>query len=146
MSTLTLGADHAGFEMKGLILTRLAEQGYDVTDVGTDSLEPVDYPFYAGKVAESVRETGNLGILLCGSGGGMSIAANRYNGIYAIKCANVTEARTARKTGANILCLRGKSIYVEDSWAITDAFLKAEFSGEERHQKRLDQIDGLFTG
>ena len=144
MGKVALGTDHAGLEIKEKIRVYLIGQGYDVMDFGTNSFEPVDYPVYADRVAKHIQETpGDLGVLICGSGIGMSIAANRYKGIYAARCVNASEAETARRSGANVLCLRGRSTIFEDSMLMVDTFLITEFSGEERHKKRLAQIDGL---
>jgi len=142
MVGVALGADHVGFEIKDELEIYLLKKGYRVIDFGADSSQPADYPIYAVKVARHVRTTGDLGILVCGSGIGMSMAANRYEGVYAARCVNAREAEVARSTGANILCLGGKSPF-EDTVAIVDAFLKTEFSGEERHIKRLALIDEL---
>lgn len=143
MIKIALGTDHSGLEITDELRVYLARKGYEIVDFGTNSPEPVDYPIYADRVARSVQTTGHLGILVCGSGIGMSIAANRYEGIYAARCVNVKEAEIARRTGANILCLRGKSTSFEDMRAIVDAFLETEFSGEERHTERLRLIDKL---
>ena len=143
MRSIVIGSDHAGFEVKENIWTYLSERGYGVEDVGTDSLESADYPVYAGRVARHVQITKDLGILLCGSGIGMSIAASKYEGVYAARCVNAEEARKARISGANVLCLRGSPANFEKSKAIVDAFLATEFSEEERHTKRLKQMDEL---
>ena len=118
MTRVALGTDHVGFEIADKIRTHLLREGYAVVDFGTNSTEPVDYPTYANKVAKHIQTTGDLGILVCGSGIGMSIAANRSERVYAARCVNAKEAETAKRTGANILCLRGQAISFEDSKSI----------------------------
>lgn len=143
MIKIALGTDHSGFEITNELKAYLVGEGYEIVDFGTSFSEPVDYPIYADRVARSVQATGHLGILVCGSGIGMSMAANRYERIYAARCVNAKEAEIARRTGANILCLRGKSTSFKEMRAIVDAFLETEFSEEERHVERLILIDKL---
>ncbi len=145
MANIALGTDHAGLQIANKLRTYLSEKGYDVVDFGTHSAEPTDYPIYASKVAEHVQTTKDLGILVCSSGIGMSIAANRYNGVYAARCVNASEAQTAKKTGANILCLGSKSANFDETRAIIDAFLVTESSNEPRHKDRLALIDRLAS-
>jgi len=136
-----LGADHAGFPVKESIKKYLLESGYPLEDVGTWSDESVDYPDYARRVAERVtRGDDRFGILVCGTGIGMSIAANKHHGIRAAVCTTEFEARMARQhNDANVLCLGQRVVGVGVATAALEVFLQTEFEGG-RHARRVQKI------
>ncbi len=137
-----LGSDHAGFSLKQTLVSLLASRGLKVEDIGPYSTDSVDYPDYAHAVCKRVVEEGGLGILVCGSGLGMSMAANKTPGIRAALCLNEYLARMARRhNDANVLCLGARVVGQDLAEAVTDAFLDAEFEGG-RHQRRVDMIEG----
>jgi ribose 5-phosphate isomerase B len=140
-----LGSDHGGFELKEAIQQHLLAQGFVVTDQGTTTADQsVDYPDYAKAVADAVLADPNaLGILVCGTGIGMSIAANKIPGIRAALCHNPMTAKMARRhNNANILVLGGRVLSVAEGLAVVDAFIAAEFEGG-RHAGRLEKIREL---
>ncbi|MBE1425793.1 ribose 5-phosphate isomerase B [Desulfomicrobium macestii] len=140
MRTIVFGSDHAGFGLKNILMEHLAGR-FKTIDVGTHSLESCDYPNIAGKLAEEVLNLEATGILICGSGIGVSITANRFEGIRAALCANEYMARMSRMhNDANVLCMGERIIGVDLAKAIADAFLDTEFEGG-RHQRRVDLID-----
>jgi ribose 5-phosphate isomerase B len=138
---IALGADHAGFHAKEIIRKFLAEQGYDVEDLGTQSDESVDYPDFARQVAERVASGGaQIGILTCGTGIGMAMTANKVPGIRAATAHDTMTASLAREhNDANVLTLGGRVVTDESAVAIVRAFLEAQFAGG-RHQRRVDKI------
>lgn len=142
---VVIGADHAGYGLKEELAALLIGAGHDVTDVGTDSTDPVDYPDYAAAVAREVA-SGNAerGIIVCGSGAGASIAANKIEGIRA---ATVHDAYTAHQAvehdDMNVLALGARVIGVAAAEEIVARFLGATFSGEERHIRRLGKVNEL---
>ena len=141
MEKIIIGADHAGFQVKEGLKPFLAEMGFAVTDIGTDSERPADYPDFAAQVAEAVS-SGFFprGILICGSGIGMSITANRFPGVRAALCLDEETARLSRlHNDANILVLAGRKTDTKTARAITRVWLATPFEGG-RHQKRLDKI------
>jgi len=140
-----LGADHAGFHLKEELKKYLRELGYEYEDLGNKELNPLDdYPDFAVKVAEKVTGTGDLGILICATGLGMCMAANRVEGIRAITAWDDFTALTSREhNNANILCLAGKVLDDEAAKKIVRIWLKAEFTGEERHVRRLEKISEI---
>ena len=138
---IAIAADHAGFELKAFLLPFLTRQGISFEDLGTYSLESMDYPDVAHPLAIQV-ETGvaELGILICGSANGVAMAANKHQGIRAAICWKVEIAELARQhNNANVLCLPARFISTEDAFEITSAFLKTEFEGG-RHQRRVEKI------
>ncbi|HEX2172635.1 MAG TPA: ribose 5-phosphate isomerase B [Dehalococcoidia bacterium] len=139
-----LGCDHAGFEYKESIRSYLAGRGYAVTDYGTHSAEAVDYPDQAAEVARAVaggRE--DYGILICGTGIGMSIAANKIPGIRAGVCLTAEQAHLTREhNDANVLCLGARCLTIATALEIVDAFLAATFAAG-RHERRVDKIRDL---
>lgn len=144
MNKIIIGADHGGFELKGHIVKYLVEQGFEVEDVGTYSEESCDYPDIAQKLAKRVA-SGEFekGILICGTGIGISISANKIKGIRAALCGDVYSAKMTRKhNDANILCMGGRVIGRELAFMIVDTFLNTEFEGG-RHQRRIDKIHNL---
>ena len=141
---LAIGADHAGFHAKQLIKSFLKDAGYDVEDVGTQSEESVDYPDYAKAVAERVaRGTARFGILVCGTGIGMSMTANKVHGIRAAIAHNTETAHLAREhNDANVLTLGGRVLSDNEAINVVREFLNTEFAGG-RHQRRVDKINAL---
>jgi ribose 5-phosphate isomerase B len=142
---IAIGADHAGFELKALIIERLSEAGHQVLDLGTHSTEPVDYPDYARSVAQAVlRREAERGVLVCGSGVGACVAANKLVGIRAGLCHDTYSARQGvEHDDMNVLCLGARVIGPELALELVRAFLAARFSGEERHRRRLAKIEAL---
>lgn len=141
---VSIASDHAGFDEKQLLVPFLKEQGYEVVDRGPDSADRVDYPDYAELVARDI-ESGEAerGILICGTGIGMSLAANKCEGIRA---ANVTMPELAvlsrQHNDANVICISGRFVSDEDNRAIVKAFLETEFEGG-RHERRVEKIMAL---
>ncbi len=137
-----IGADHAGFALKETLARTLAERGVAVTDFGTHSEEPVDYPDYAAAVGRAVRD-GRIdrGIVVCGSGAGAAIAANKVRGVRA---AQGTDTYTAHQCvehdDVNVLCLGSRVTGVALATEIVAAFLEARFTNEERHKRRLNKV------
>lgn len=143
---IALGCDHRGLKLKQTIIGLLTELGYDYQDFGCYSTEPVDYPDIAQRVAEAVA-SGKLdhGILLCGTGIGMSIAANKVRGIRAALCYDTLSARRARQhVDANILCLGGDTVEQCMALDIVRIYLSTTFEGG-RHLRRLQKIHSLET-
>lgn len=138
-----VAADHAGFEMKEKILAELISQGYEVVNLGADSVESVDYPDYAKKLALRMqREEGSRGVLVCGSGIGISIAANRYKRIRAFVCHSTDEASMARKhNNANVVCFGARFLEWQAIKACLDTFLNTEFESGGRHERRVHKMD-----
>ena len=141
---IAIGSDHAGYELKESVKEYLKSKGVDVVDVGTYSEERVDYPDYARKVCDEVRSGSDFGILICGTGLGMSIAANKCKGIRAALCLYPDMARLAREhNNANVLVMAGRLMGKElANWTV-DAFLSSGFQGgrHERRVKKLEEIE-----
>lgn len=140
--TILIGSDHAGFDLKKELIKFLEENKYEVHDCGTYKAgESVDYPDYANKLCGLIKlNKAPKGILICGTGIGMSIAANRHKSIRAALCLNSEMAKLSREhNDANVLVLGARITSSEDAINILDAFLKNEFEGG-RHQKRIDKI------
>jgi len=138
---IALGADHAGFELKQKIKARLQHQGIQVDDEGTVSTESVDYPDFAKKVAEIVaHKQADLGVLVCGSGVGMAIAANKVPGIRAANVSTEYEAEKSREhNDANVVSIGARILDDQLAFKIVDLFLKTPFAGG-RHQRRVEKI------
>mgnify|MGYP001613913367 CR=1 FL=1 len=138
---LTIGCDHAGYELKEFIKNHLEKKGIKPVDAGTDSTISVDYPDYAHKLAKSVEEKlADAGILICGSGNGVNMAANKHAGVRAAVCWNEEIARLARKhNDANIVSLPARFITKQEAIKIVEAFLETEFEGG-RHKNRVKKI------
>jgi len=138
---IAIGADHGAFELKEVLIPYLKDKGYEVEDCGTYDLSSVDYPDIAEKTAKKIIDKEcEKGILLCGTGIGISIAANKVKGIRAALCANEYSAKMSRNhNDANILCMGARVTGVELAKSILDTFLKEEFEGG-RHQVRVDKI------
>jgi ribose 5-phosphate isomerase B len=141
---IAIGADHAGFELKEKLKQRLAQQGVQITDEGTVSNESVDYPDFARKVGEDVAgKKVDLGLLVCGSGVGMAIAANKVPGVRAANVSNVEEAGLSREhNNANILSIGARFLDEAKAWSIVEKFLHTDFAGG-RHQRRVDKISEI---
>lgn len=137
---LHIASDHAGVALKAAISQRLAQQGYDIIDHGTNSEDSCDYPVFAHALCNAVEQENGRGILICGTGIGMSMAANRHAGIRAALCTTELHARLTRQhNNANVLCLGARMTGDILAQAIVDAFLDTEFEGG-RHQRRLDML------
>lgn len=140
MRVIHIGSDHAGFALKNVLKTELEKRGYEIIDYGANSTASCDYALIAHPLCAAVEESGGMGILVCGTGIGMSMAANRHAGIRAALCATELHARMARRhNDANVLCLGGRITGDELALAITAAFLENNFEGG-RHQRRIDQL------
>jgi ribose 5-phosphate isomerase B len=141
---IAIGSDHAGFELKNNIIRALSMSGYTVTNCGTDAPESVDYPDFAEKVATIVTATpGTIGVLICGTGIGMSIAANKHHGIRAALVYNEETAALAHEhNNANILCLGARELSPEKALTLVSIFLDSAFENG-RHQRRIDKISAL---
>lgn len=138
---LSIGCDHGGFKQKAELAQWLEEQGYSVLNRGCDSAERVDYPDYAQLVAQDVASGAvDFGILVCGTGIGMAIAANKVRGIRAANITNVDFAKLTRQhNNANVLTLSGRFVSLEENKAIIEAFLNTDFEGG-RHVGRIEKI------
>lgn len=142
MDKLILATDHGAFEAKEELKKHLSSR-YDVIDVGTHSTESCNYPEFAIKLAKEVKKEKCFGILLCGSGIGVSIAANRFSGIRAALCRTTEEAMLSRQhNNANVLCLGGRITPLEDIKKIVDLWLKTEFE-QGRHTQRIELFNNL---
>jgi len=139
-----IGTDHAGFEVKPFVIEYLQKKGIEVEDLGTYSSESVDYPDYAHKVAEAVlANPGTMGILICGTGIGMSLAANKHKGIRAALCHDhYTASMSRRHNNANILCFGARIVGKGEIESILEGWLNSEFEGG-RHQRRVEKIDNF---
>jgi ribose 5-phosphate isomerase B len=142
---VTLGADHAGFEMKQDLLAALSARGHEVVDVGTHSTAPVDYPDYAQAVITAMQEgRSDRGVLVCGSGAGVSIAANKFPGVRASVCHDgYTAHQAVEHDDMNVLCLGARVVGINVAREIVEAFLGATFSAEDRHQRRVNQVKAI---
>ena len=140
--TIHIASDHAGFSLKNIIIEHLkADLNCIIEDHGTDSTQSCDYPVYAQALCKAVLAGGDFGILICGTGLGMSMMANRFNGIRAAACANEFLAGASRRhNNANVLCLGERVVGPGLALAIVDAFLQNEFEGG-RHQGRIVMFD-----
>ncbi|HHV64447.1 MAG TPA: ribose 5-phosphate isomerase B [Peptococcaceae bacterium] len=138
---IALGADHGGYELKNIIKEHLSSKGITILDFGTNTPDSVDYPFYGFNVGQAViSKEADLGIVVCGTGIGISIAANKVKGIRAALCTNSYMARMAREhNDANILALGARVVGPGLALEIVDTFLNTPFSGD-RHSRRIDQI------
>ena len=141
VSTIALGADHAGFELKESLKAWLIDRGYQVLDLGAHSTDSVDYPDYAAQVAEAVADRKvERGILICGTGIGMTMAANKVPGVRAALCSDLYTARMSRAhNDANVLALGGRLMGPEMAADILEMWLETEFAGG-RHSRRVDKI------
>ena len=142
---VTLGSDHAGFELKRVLIDHLKQNGHTVMDVGTFSTAPVDYPDFAEAVALSVlKGEAERGILICGSGVGASVAANKIPGIRAGLCHDGYSAHQGvEHDNINVLVLGSRVIGTELAKDLCITFINAEYTAEERHQRRLEKVINL---
>ncbi|WP_207456168.1 ribose 5-phosphate isomerase B [Azospirillum sp. SYSU D00513] len=140
--TLAIASDHAGIEMKAQLKTWLGGLGHEVIDLGTNGTESVDYPDFAAAMAAAVTEgRAERGVLICGTGIGISIAANRHPGVRAALAHDMTTARLARgHNDANVLALGARVIGIEVAKDCVAAFLATEFEGGERHSRRIAKM------
>jgi ribose 5-phosphate isomerase B len=138
---IALGCDHAGFEMKDAVIAHLNERGWDVIDVGTNSAESCDYPLFAHEVCKNIQDgNAELGILICGTGIGMSLVANKHRGIRAAACSDTFSARLTRvHNNANVLCFGTRVVGIGLALDLVDNFLDAEFEGG-KHERRVNMI------
>jgi len=148
---IAIGADHAGLELKEQVKQALSAWGYQVIDLGTFNTDPVDYPDYAEAVSVALREgRADRGVVICGSGVGASVAANKIPGIRAGLCHDTYSAHQGvEHDDMNLLVLGGRVIGVETAHELLRAYVGAHFSGEERHQRRLAKVNALearYTG
>ncbi len=144
MEKIIIGCDHGGFELKNEIIAHLEKKGIEVTDVGTYSTDSCNYPDYARKVCERIQ-SGEFerGILVCGTGIGISIAANKHNGIRAACCSDTFSARMTRMhNNANVLCMGGRVVGPGLACDMVDLFVETEFEGG-RHQARVDLLTDI---
>ena len=144
MKTIVIGADSAGFELKELLKEHLGEQGFQVQDVGCTSTASCHYPIFASAVASAVQANSDaLGILVCGTGIGMSMVANKFRGIRAAVCGDTFSARMTRMhNDANVLCLGARVIGPGLARDIVDLFTSTEFEGG-RHATRVEMITDI---
>jgi ribose 5-phosphate isomerase B len=139
---VAVAADHAGYPLKEMVLATVKAAGHEVLDLGVFNTQPVDYPDYAAKVARAIQDKkAERGILLCGSGVGACIAANKFKGVYAGVCHDTYSAHQGvEHDDMNVICLGGRIIGPELVREIVTAFLKAGFSAEERHIRRVNKV------
>lgn len=148
MMRVAIGSDHAGYVMKERLAEQLREAGHEVTDVGTHSTESVDYPDSAVAVGTAILdEKVDRGIVVCGTGAGAAIAANKLKGIRAAQATDIYTAHQAvEHDDINVLALGGKIVGEVLAWEMVDAFLNAQFTGEERHVRRVQKIAQIESG
>ena len=139
---IAVACDHAGFPLKDAVLAAVRTEGHEIIDLGTDSTVPVDYPDYAEKIGRAIqRGEAERGILICGSGVGASVAANKLRGVRAGLCHDSYSAhQCVEHDDVNVLTLGGRVIGPELAIEIVRTFLRAQFTGEERHVRRLGKI------
>jgi ribose 5-phosphate isomerase B len=144
---IAIGSDHAGFELKEKVGPLLEAAGHEVLDVGTDSEESTDYPQYAAEAAGMVADgEAERAVVVCGSGVGVSIVANKVQGVRAVNAHDPEEAEVSRRhNDANVLALAGRRLDEDGARAILERFLATEFEGG-RHQRRVGQIDAVERG
>ena len=143
---IAVGADHAGYPLNERVIAELRQAGHEITDFGThNGSVPDDYPDYAKQLGEAVQ-TGvvEIGILICGSGVGAAVAANKLRGIRAALCGDTYSAHQSREhDDCNVLCLGARVVGVELALDIVRSFVAAKFTGEERHRRRVAKIEAL---
>jgi len=142
---IVVGADHAGFELKNMLAADLRHRGHEVIDAGTTSADPVDYPDFAEAVSKLLLDgAAERGVLVCGSGVGASVSANKIPGIRAGLCHDTYSARQGvEHDDMNILVLGARVIGVELARGLVNNLLAAKFNGEERHRRRIEKIKAL---
>jgi ribose 5-phosphate isomerase B len=140
---IAIGADHGGYPLNEHVIEILSSAGHEIEDFGThDGTQADDYPDYAVKVGEAVRDgRAECGIIICGSGVGASVAANKLRGVRAALCGDTYSAHQSREhDDCNVLCLGARVVGIEVATEIVRAFVGARFTDEERHQRRLDKV------
>jgi ribose 5-phosphate isomerase B len=144
---IAVGSDHAGYELKSELAPALEADGHEVVDVGTDSEESTDYPIYAAAAARMVAEgEADRAVLVCGSGVGVSIVANKVDGVRAVNAHDPDEAEMSRRhNDANVLALGGRRLAKDEADEIVERFLATDFEGG-RHARRVDQITDVERG
>ena len=144
---IVIGSDHAGYELKKKVMEHLNECGIEVTDVGTDSTTSCHYPVFAHRVCEKIQNGEfELGILVCGTGIGMSMAANKHKGIRAAACSDTFSARLTREhNNANVLCFGERVVGMGLAFDLVDNFIDAEYQGG-KHALRVGMIDEIEAG
>ena len=147
MKRIILGCDHAAVELKNDIIAHLQARGFDTEDVGTYTSDSCDYPVIASALCKKVlADEGSLGILVCGTGIGMSMAANKHKGIRAAACSDTFSARLTREhNNANVLCLGARVVAKGLAMDLVDNFVNAEFEGG-KHARRVDMITAIEEG
>jgi len=143
---IVIASDHAGVSYKAILFKEIQDKGFDITDLGTRNQDiPDDYPDYAEKIAHAIiNKEAERGIIICGSGVGVSVAANKFKGIRAGVCHDTYSAhQCVEHDNANVLCIGERVIGIELAREIVFAFLNATFSNEERHVRRLRKIDEI---
>ncbi|MFZ0060928.1 MAG: ribose 5-phosphate isomerase B [Pyrinomonadaceae bacterium] len=140
---IAIAADHAGFPLNERVIAELRAAGHELIDFGThDGSQPDDYPDYARQVGQAIQQgAAEIGILICGSGVGAAVAANKLRGIRAALCCDTYSAHQSREhDDCNVLCLGARVVGEELAWELVRTFVAARFSGEERHLRRLRKI------
>jgi len=142
---VAVASDHAGYPLKARVVEELRKLGHETVDLGTDSTDPVDYPDYSRAVAEAVmHRSADRAVLLCGSGAGACVAANKFKGVRAATCHDVFSAHQAvEDDDVNVLCLGARIIGPELAVELVRRYMGANFSGLERHKRRLGKIAGF---
>jgi len=145
---IAIGSDHHGLDLKGALIAALEASGHMVLDVGASSTEPVDYPDYARKVGQAVlRDFVEAGVLVCGSGVGAAMAANKIRGVRAAPCADAAAALESRQQlDANVLCLSAPALDDGAAIEVTLAWIGAKFSGDEAHARQIAKLAQLEAG
>ena len=145
---IAIGCDHAGFAIKNVIIEHITKKGYEVVDVGTDSADSCHYPIYAHALCEKIQSGEcELGILICGTGIGMSMAANKHKGIRAACCSDTFSARLTREhNDANVLCFGERVVGAGLAADLVDAFLGAEYINGGNHVTRVKMIEDIENG
>ena len=144
---IVIGCDHAGYGLKGKVIDHLTSQGYEVIDVGTDSTESCDYPIFAHRLCQKIQNgEAPLGILICGTGVGMSLVANKHKGIRAACCSDTFSARLTRvHNDANVLCFGERVVGLGLALDLVDNFIGAEYEGG-KHARRVGMITAIEEG
>ncbi len=147
MMRVAIASDHRGYLLKDHVISLLKQKGHEVQDEGPASEESVDYPDYAAKVASQVSQgTVDRGVLICGTGIGMAIAANKFPGVRAAPCMDEVTAEISRRhNDLNVLCLSGNLLSPRNVAGLVNVWLETEFEGG-RHQRRIDRIEKLESG
>jgi ribose 5-phosphate isomerase B len=143
---IAIGADHGGYPLNEQIIKELSDAGHELIDFGThDGSQPDDYPDYAVKVGQAIQNgEAEIGIIICGSGVGAAVAANKLKGVRAALCGDTYSAHQCREhDDCNVLCLGARVTGVELALEIVRAFVAARFTGEERHRRRLNKVAAI---